>query len=54
MGEELQKIIDSIHVVMKVTKIAYDKALEEGFLPNQALDISGRYMEKFIDIATKK
>lgn len=51
MTEEVKAMYDSVRVCIKFSRWAYEAALEEGFTPNQAMQIASTYINSLTSAA---
>lgn len=52
MPDEVRGMFDSIHAIVKFSRWTYECAIEEGFTPNQALELAKAHIHATMNAAS--
>jgi hypothetical protein len=54
LPKEAQDTFNAVHVIIRLSRFAYEKALEEGFTPAQSLEMSKQYLDSMMQMGSRK
>ena len=54
LPKEAKEFYDGLHVMVRLSRWVYEKGLEEGFTPNQSLELSKTYMAVMLSPGAKR